>query len=66
LATTRRQRSSSTFGELRARLIIALSTAVAFAITYGLHGHLLDWLNRPLLHRYWRPGTFSPIEYHVP
>jgi sec-independent protein translocase protein TatC len=50
-------------GELRARLIVALSAiAIAFAVTYGFHGHLLDWLNRPLPHKYRKPATFSPIE----
>ncbi len=50
-------------GELRARLIIALAAiAIAFAVTYGFHGQLLDWLNRPLPHRLRKPVTFSPIE----
>jgi sec-independent protein translocase protein TatC len=50
-------------GELRARLIIALAAlVVAFAVTYAFHGHLLDWLNRPLPDRFQRPATFSPIE----
>jgi sec-independent protein translocase protein TatC len=50
-------------GELRARLIISLSAlAVAFAVTFTFHGHLLDWLNRPLPDRYEKPATFSPIE----
>src|SRR5712691_1148795 len=50
-------------GELRARLIVALlAIAVAFAVAYGFHGHLLDWLNRPLPHRFRKPVTFSPIE----
>ncbi|TMM06290.1 MAG: twin-arginine translocase subunit TatC [Actinobacteria bacterium] len=50
-------------GELRARLIIALAAiAIAFAVTYGFHGELLDWLNRPLPHRLRKPVTFSPIE----
>src|SRR5438876_7480482 len=50
-------------GELRARLIIALAAiAVAFAVTYAFHGQLLDWLNRPLPHKFKRPVTFSPIE----
>ena len=50
-------------GELRARLIIALAAiAVAFAVAYGFHGHLLDWLNRPLPDRLRKPVTFSPIE----
>ena len=50
-------------GELRARLIISLvAIAVAFAVVYAFHGHLLDWLNRPLPHRLRKPATFSPIE----
>src|SRR5207248_6591394 len=50
-------------GELRARLIIALSAlAIAFVVAYAFHGHLLDWLNRPLPDRFKRPATFSPIE----
>jgi sec-independent protein translocase protein TatC len=50
-------------GELRARLIISLGAlAVAFAVAYAFHGHLLDWLNRPLPDQYKKPATFSPIE----
>jgi sec-independent protein translocase protein TatC len=50
-------------GELRARLIISLAAiAVAFVVAYTFHGHLLDWLNRPLPHRLRKPTTFGPIE----
>jgi sec-independent protein translocase protein TatC len=50
-------------GELRARLIISLGAlAIAFAVAYAFHGHLLDWLNRPLPDQYKKPATFSPIE----
>jgi sec-independent protein translocase protein TatC len=50
-------------GELRGRLIISLGAiAVAFAVTYAFHGHLLDWLNRPLPQNLRKPATFSPIE----
>jgi sec-independent protein translocase protein TatC len=50
-------------GELRARLIIVLAAlAVGFAVTYAFHGHLLDWLNRPLPDQLQKPVTFSPIE----
>lgn len=50
-------------GELRARLIISLAAlAVGFAIAYGFHGRLLEWLNRPLPHHLRKPVTFSPIE----
>src|SRR2546421_1049117 len=50
-------------GELRTRLIIALAAiAVAFAVAYAFHGHILDWLNRPLPHHLRKPTTFGPIE----
>jgi sec-independent protein translocase protein TatC len=50
-------------GELRARLIISvLALAVGFGIAFAFHGHLLDWLNRPLPHNLKKPTTFSPIE----
>ena len=50
-------------GELRTRLIVCiLALAVGFAVAYVFHGHLLDWLNRPLPHRLKKPVTFSPIE----
>jgi sec-independent protein translocase protein TatC len=50
-------------GELRARLIISLGAiAVGFVVAYLFHGQLLEWLNRPLPHRFKRPATFSPIE----
>jgi sec-independent protein translocase protein TatC len=50
-------------GELRTRLIVALTAlAVAFAIAYGFHGHILEWLNRPLPKHLRKPVTFSPIE----
>jgi sec-independent protein translocase protein TatC len=50
-------------GELRTRLIISISAlAVGFAIAFAFHGHLLDWLNRPLPHNLKKPITFSPIE----
>ena len=50
-------------GELRARLIISLGAiAVGFVVAYIFHGQLLEWLNRPLPHRFKRPATFSPIE----
>jgi sec-independent protein translocase protein TatC len=50
-------------GELRARLIISLvALAVAFAVAYGFHGRILDWLNRPLPAHLRKPVTFSPIE----
>jgi len=50
-------------GELRTRLIICLGAlAVAFAVTFTFHGHILDWLNRPLPEQFQKPVTFSPIE----
>jgi sec-independent protein translocase protein TatC len=50
-------------GELRTRLFISLLALVAgFAIAYGFHGRLLDWLNRPLPDNLQKPVTFSPIE----
>jgi len=50
-------------GELRTRLIIALSAlAVGFAVAYAFHGQLLEWLNRPLPNDLKKPVTFSPIE----
>jgi sec-independent protein translocase protein TatC len=50
-------------GELRARLIISLlALAVGFGVAFAFHGHLLDWLNRPLPDNLKKPITFSPIE----
>ena len=50
-------------GELRARLIVSLAAlTVAFAVAYGFHGRILDWLNRPLPHNLRKPITLSPIE----
>jgi sec-independent protein translocase protein TatC len=50
-------------GELRARLIVSLAAlALGFAVAYAFHGHLLDWLNRPLPRGLKKPTTFSPVE----
>ena len=50
-------------GELRARLFICLGAIlIAFIVTYVFHGHILDWLNRPLPDNLQKPATFSPIE----
>ncbi|MFL5937971.1 MAG: twin-arginine translocase subunit TatC, partial [Gaiellaceae bacterium] len=50
-------------GELRARLVICIaSIAGAFAVTYALHGHLLEWLNRPLPADKRPPVTFGVLE----
>src|SRR3954451_23855633 len=48
-------------GELRARLIIALAAlTVGFIVAYVFHGHLLDWLNRPLPDRMQKAGHLQP------
>jgi sec-independent protein translocase protein TatC len=50
-------------GELRARLIIILiAVTAAFAVIYGFHGHLLEWLNRPLPEHLRKPTTFGVLE----
>jgi len=50
-------------GELRTRLVISLiAIAVAFAVVYGFHGQLLDWLNRPLPEHLRKPTTFGVAE----
>jgi sec-independent protein translocase protein TatC len=50
-------------GELRARLVISLlALAVGFTIAYVFHGHLLDWLNRPLPEHLRKPVTFGVAE----
>src|SRR5580765_8671218 len=50
-------------GELRARLVICIvSVVAAFALTYALHGHLLEWLNRPLPADKQPPVTFGVLE----
>jgi sec-independent protein translocase protein TatC len=50
-------------GELRARLIVSLlALAVGFAIAYGFHDRILNWLNKPLPPHLRKPVTFSPIE----
>lgn len=50
-------------GELRSRLIIVLiALTAAFAVIYGFHGHILDWLNRPLPEHLRKPTTFSVLE----
>ncbi|MHB8643577.1 MAG: twin-arginine translocase subunit TatC [Gaiellaceae bacterium] len=49
--------------ELRTRLIIALlALAAGFAIAYGFHGDLLNWLNKPLPARLHKPVTFGVAE----
>ena len=50
-------------GELRARLVICIVSIVgAFVVTYALHGHLLEWLNRPLPVDKRPPVTFGVLE----
>jgi sec-independent protein translocase protein TatC len=50
-------------GELRTRLVISLlSIAAAFIVVYAFHGHLLDWLNRPLPEHLRKPVTFGVAE----
>jgi sec-independent protein translocase protein TatC len=50
-------------GELRARIVICLvAITAAFAVTYALHGHLLEWLNRPLPADKRPPVTFGVLE----
>jgi len=50
-------------GELRARLIVALIALTAgFVVAFAFHGHILDWLNRPLPEHVEKPVTLSPAE----
>ena len=50
-------------GELRTRLIICLfAVLTAFVVTYTFHGHLLEWLNRPLPADKRPPITFGVLE----
>ena len=50
-------------GELRARIVIALvALGAGFAVAYSVHGHLLDWLNRPLPAELHKPVTFGVAE----
>jgi sec-independent protein translocase protein TatC len=50
-------------GELRARLVIVLATlTVTFVVVYAFHGHLLEWLNRPLPADKRTPATFGVLE----
>lgn len=51
-------------GELRARLVVILvALAAGFAVAYGFHHQLIDWLNQAL------PATTasqSPSESRIP
>lgn len=50
-------------GELRTRIVICLvALAVAFGVVYAFHGHLLDWLNKPLPEDLRTPTTFGVAE----
>ena len=50
-------------GELRTRLIvIVLALAAGFAVAYGFHHQLLDWLNQPLPAVRRKPVTFGIAE----
>ena len=50
-------------GELRARLIFSIvALFVAFGVTYGFRGHVLNWLNKPLPDSIHKPVTFSVAE----
>jgi sec-independent protein translocase protein TatC len=50
-------------GELRSRIVISLlAVTVSFSVVYAFHGHLLDWLNRPLPEHLRKPVTFSVAE----
>ena len=50
-------------GELRTRLVISmLAVAVSFSVVYAFHGHLLNWLNRPLPEHLRKPVTFGVAE----
>ena len=50
-------------GELRTRLMICIGAVVAaFVVTYVFHGHILDWLNKPLPKDKQPPLTFGVLE----
>jgi sec-independent protein translocase protein TatC len=50
-------------GELRSRIVISLlAVTVSFSVVYAFHGHLLNWLNRPLPEHLRKPVTFSVAE----
>jgi sec-independent protein translocase protein TatC len=50
-------------GELRSRLVIALlALAAGFAVAYGFHHELINWLNQPLPAGRRRPVTFGVAE----
>src|ERR1700736_100525 len=50
-------------GELRnRRIIVLLALAAGFAVAYGFHHQLLDWLNQPLPPGHRRPVTLGVAE----
>jgi sec-independent protein translocase protein TatC len=50
-------------GELRTRIVISLlAIVVSFSVVYVFHGHLLNWLNRPLPEHLRKPVTFGVAE----
>ena len=50
-------------GELRTRLVVSLlAVVITFSVVYAFHGHLLDWLNRPLPEHLRKPTTFGVAE----
>jgi sec-independent protein translocase protein TatC len=50
-------------GELRTRLVVCLvALAAGFAVAYGFHHQLLDWLNNPLPAGRHKPVTFGVAE----
>ena len=49
--------------ELRQRIFVCLGAlALGFVVTYIFHGHVLDWLNRPLPRHVGRPVTLGVAE----
>jgi sec-independent protein translocase protein TatC len=50
-------------GELRARLVVVLvALASGFAVAYGFHHQLIDWLNQALPANHRKPVTFGVTE----
>jgi sec-independent protein translocase protein TatC len=50
-------------GELRSRLLVVLlALGAGFAVAYGFHHQLIDWLNQPLPAGHRRPVTFGVAE----
>jgi len=50
-------------GELRARIVVSLvALFTGFVAAYVVHGHILDWLNRPLPDNVPKPLTLGPAE----